>query len=242
MKRFSAVQIGEICGVSRSTVSYWIAKRSLPASRLGKKHMVSVSDLILFLSSEGRPIPQKLLDMRNGDDCLPFLSFRNCWEHWANDEHGARCRRCNVFTHQIKPCFIARDNRMQLYPHDCQQCRYFTEYYEPQTAFIHQLGKPAAVYRDLYFWACNRGWAELCDVDLKKIPGTGIEGLLHPNSLKSFLNYFKRTAHGNTRISDKCEALLNCEGNEMNTVCLSIIPLKIPSGTWLMLADQANSP
>lgn len=53
--------IAEICGVARSTVSYWIAKRSLPAHRSGKKHMVFVEDLVLFLKSKRQSIPEVLL-------------------------------------------------------------------------------------------------------------------------------------------------------------------------------------
>ena len=56
----SVLDIAGICGVSRSAVSYWIAKKGLPARRLGKKDMVMVDDLVLFLQSDGRPVPQIL--------------------------------------------------------------------------------------------------------------------------------------------------------------------------------------
>lgn len=240
MKKISVIQIGEICGVSRSTVSYWIAKRSLPALRSGNKHMVSVNDLIFFLKSEGRAMPPALLDMMNGNHCLPFIAFKNCWEYWENDNHGTRCRSCSVFTHRIQPCFTAGDNRMQLCPHNCRQCQYYTEYYEPQTAFIHQIDKAAAIYQDLYFWDGNREWAELCGVDIKKIPGVGIEALLHPQSLKNFLKFFKRITQGDITAPDKCEVVLNYKENRMKAVFISIILLKTPPGAWLMLAERVG--
>ncbi len=243
MTKISVLQVGEICDVARSTVSYWIAKRSLPATRLGKKHEVSVNDLILFLKSSGRPIPQILLDMKNGDHCPPFYTFKNCWEYWANDSHGTKCRNCSVFTHKIKPCFVAGNNRRRLCPNDCHQCRYFAEFYESQTVLIHQIDKPAAVYQDLYFWAGNRAWIELFGLDVKKIPGAGIEDFLHPQSLKNFLNYFKRMAQGDTMVPDTYEVPFFCENPKENGVInvrLSFAPLKMPPGTWVMLAEKIN--
>ena len=83
----SVVEIAEICGVARSTVSYWIAKKSLSAHRSGNKHMVFIDDLLLFLKSDGKPIPQVLLEPAGGVYAQPLKPLKRCWEYWANDPH-----------------------------------------------------------------------------------------------------------------------------------------------------------
>ena len=241
MKQISILQIGEICGVSRSTVSYWISRKSLPASRVGKKHMVLVDDLIHFLRAEGRPAPPLLEEMNDGGHTLPFISFKNCWEYWAKKAHGANCSNCGVFTHQITPCFAARDNHARLCPHDCHECGYYDEYCAPQTSFINQIDKPAAVFQDLFFWAGNRAWADLCGVETKFIPGLGIEEILHPASLKQFLGVFKRIVQGDAAASNVHEVLLNDENNESGAICLSVVPLKKPESALLLLADSTDN-
>ena len=62
-QHLSVIEIAKTCGVARSTVSYWISKKSLSARRSGKKHLVSVDDLVLFLTSERQAVPHALLEL-----------------------------------------------------------------------------------------------------------------------------------------------------------------------------------
>ncbi|MCP4576229.1 MAG: helix-turn-helix domain-containing protein [Deltaproteobacteria bacterium] len=80
-QHLSVMEIAEICGVARSTVSYWISKKSLRAHRSGKKHLVSVDDLVPFLTSERESVPQALLEQVGVVYPQPFSVFKRCWEY-----------------------------------------------------------------------------------------------------------------------------------------------------------------
>ena len=100
----SVLNISEICDVARSTASYWITSKGLPARRSGNKFMVSTQDLIIFLESIGRPIPQALMDGLGGVLSHPFKSYLNCWEYWQKDKHGENCRTLTVvFMEGLEP-------------------------------------------------------------------------------------------------------------------------------------------
>lgn len=45
----SVLEASELCGVARSTISYWISKRGLPAYRKGKKFVIEPEELAKFL-------------------------------------------------------------------------------------------------------------------------------------------------------------------------------------------------
>ena len=75
-QHLSVMEIADICGVARSTVSYWISKKSLPARRSGKKDLVSVDDLVLFLRSERQTVPHVLFEQVGGAYPQPFRSFK----------------------------------------------------------------------------------------------------------------------------------------------------------------------
>lgn len=239
----SVVEIAEICGVARSTVSYWIARKSLPAHRSGNKYMVSVEDLILFLKSEGQPIPQVLFEHVGGVWGIyaqPFRPLKRCWEYWANDPHGTKCQHCGVFTLQISECFTVKDNQNNQRPINCHECKYFGEYYGPRLGFIHQIEKPAAIYKDLYLWAGNKPWADLCGVDVKELIGVGIEECVHPDSLRMFINYNKRRQQGDPTVPDRYQVFFNDKSGRKIKVYLSISPLIRPSGTWLVVAQRTR--
>jgi len=76
------------------------------------------------------------------------------------------CRLCAVFKLQIKECFTAGHNPNRQCVISCHECQYFGKYYGLPVAFIHQIGKPAAVYKDLCIWTGNRAWAEMCDMEV----------------------------------------------------------------------------
>jgi len=236
----SVLEIAEICGVARSTVSYWIAKKSLPAHRSGKKHTVFVDDLILFLKSEAQPVPQALLDQLGGVYTQPFRPFRRCWEYWTNDARRTKCQHCVVLTCQISKCFTARENQNKQCPINCHECQYFGEYYGPRVAFIHQIDKPAGVYRDLYLWSGNKAWGDLCGVDVKELIGLGMEQFIHPDSLRMFISYDKRQQQGDPSVPDRYQVFFTDKSGRKIEVYLSISPLIRPSGTWLVVAQRTR--
>ena len=236
----SVLEIAEICGVARSTVSYWIAKKSLPAHRSGNKYMVSVDDLVLFLKSEGQPIPQVLLEQVGGVYAQPFRPLKRCWEYWANDPHGTICKHCGVFTYQINECFTANDNHSHKCPINCHECRYFGEYYGPRVAFIHQIDKPAAVYKDLSLWSGNKAWADLCGIEAERLIGAGIEDFIHPDSLKMFISYNKRRNQGDPTVPERHKVFFSNKTGGKVEISLSISPLIRPSGTWLAVAERKD--
>lgn len=234
----SVMEIAEICGVARSTVSYWISKKSLDARRSGKKHMVSIDDLILFLRSEGHPVPAALLSEVNGDYSQLFKPLKRCWEYRASQPYEIVCQKCSVFKYQINECFTVRNNRTLKRQFDCHKCRYFDEYYGPRVAFIHQIEKPAVIYKDLYLWSGNKAWADLCGIDGKKLIGTGVEEFICPDSLKKFIIYNKMRVQGDPAAPDRYKVSLSRKNGEKMEVYLAISPLIRPMGTWLAVAED----
>ena len=186
LQRISVKDIARICGVARSTVSYWIAKKYLPAHRFRNKNMVLLDDLVTFLRSEDHPVPQDLLEHSGAIYSQPFKPFKRCWEFWTAEPHGKKCKECNIFLSQTNECFSARNNQdLQCPCHiNCYECQYFGEYYGPRVSFIHQIEKPAVIYKDLNLWMGNKAWVKLCGAELWQLIGAGLEEFLHPDSLK----------------------------------------------------------
>lgn len=234
------MDIAAICGVARSTVSYWISKKGLQAQRFGNKFMVSIEDLVLFLKSEGRPIRQELLECFGDTHAQTFPSFLRCWEYWQNNANNRRCQECNVFRRQISECFTATAGKTANPSFSCHKCLYFKEYYEPRMAFVHQIDKPASVYKDLYLWSGNKQWAELCGVDISRLVGIGIEDFIHPDSLKMFINYNKRRSQGDDTVPDRFVVVLSPENGDKRKIELVISPLKRPTSTWLAVAEAVE--
>lgn len=235
------IETARICGVARSTVSYWISKKGLPAKKSGKKHLVAQDNLILFLKDHGYGVPEVLKKNKG----MPFHSslraYKKCWEYWAQKSHGVTCRECNVFRYQLDECFIARLNSQRACPVDCHACQYYGEYYAPQVDFIYQIEKPSAVYKDLFLWAGNHSWAELFGISRECLIGIGIEEFIHPESLKMILNYDKRRKQGDTTVPDRYQAFFLESNGKKIKVNVLVSPLKRPSGTWLALIERIEN-
>jgi hypothetical protein len=238
----SVMEIAGICGVARSTVSYWIAERSLPACRSGKRHMVSIKDLISFLESEGHPVPKSLMESSDEIYQRALKPFKSCWEYWAKDSHGEGCEKCPVFSRPQVACFTARQNPGQRCGIDCSECRYFYEHYAPLMSFIHQIKNPAAIYKDLYIWSGNRAWADLCGVNTKSLIGAGAEEFIHPESLKNIINYDKKIRMGDSSEVFRFGLCFTSKNEKKIKTDLSISPLKNPDGTWLAVVERQYQP
>lgn len=105
-------------------------------------------------------------------------------------------------------------------------------------AFIHQIEKPAAVYKDLYLWSGNRAWADLCGVDVAHLIGAGIEEFVHPDCLKMVITYDKRRSSGDSSVPDRYKVFFSGNAHNKIKAHLTISPLSRPSGTWLAVADK----
>jgi len=235
----SVIDIAEICGMARSTISYWIAEKALPAHRSGKKHIVSVEDLVIFLQSDGRQVPKILLENIGGIYSQPFRPFQKCWEYWLNHSHEKNCLKCRVHKYQLSECFTAQGNQRLPCSVKCRECQYYYEYYGARVAFIHQMHIPAAIYKDLYLWSGNKAWADLCKVDQEQLIGAGVEEFIHPDSLKDVVNYNKRILQGDTsNVFYRHQVFFEGKNGSKIRTYLSISPLKRPSGTLLAIAEN----
>lgn len=235
----SVINIAEICGVARSTASYWITDKALPAHRSGNKYMVTIEDLVIFLESIGRPVPRILLENVGGIFSHPFKPFQTCWDYWKIDSHGEECEGCAVFQHQINECFTAKNNHAQRCSIECSECRYLYEHYIPYMSFIHRMAIPAAIFKELYIWSGNNAWADLCGVDIEKLIGIGVEEVIHPDSIKTIINYNKKIQQGDTSCVLKSPIYFENHNGEKIEAYLSISPLKQPAGTCLATAENA---
>jgi excisionase family DNA binding protein len=236
----SVMEIAGICGVARSTVSYWISERSLPALRSGRRYMVSIKDLIPFLESEGHKIPKSLLENQEGIYHRALKPFKPCWEYWSKDAHGKSCEKCPVFSCRANACFTAKQDNGQACDMECSECRYFYEYYAPAMSFIHQIKNPAAIYKDLYVWSGNRGWADLCGVNTKMLIGSGAEEFIHSESLKMIINYEKRMRMSENSEIFRFDLCFISKAGKRTKTELSISPLQNPEGTWLAVVERQS--
>jgi excisionase family DNA binding protein len=238
----SVMDIAGICGVARSTVSYWISERSLPALRSGKKYMVSVKDLVPFLESQGHQVPKSLLENTDGIYHRALKPFKPCWEYWSKEPHGQGCDKCPVFLHPLTACFTAKHNPDHGCRMDCSECQYFYEYYAPAMSFIYQIKNPAAIYKDLYIWSGNGAWADLCGVNTKTLIGAGAEEFIHSESLKKIINYDKKTRMGDNSEVFRFDLCFISKSGKKTKTDLSISPLKNPDGTWLAVVERQCQP
>ncbi len=239
-QKLSVIDIAAICGVGRSTVSYWIAKKSLPATRHGNKDFVLIDDLIIFLRNQGHAIPQILFEQVGGVYHQPIKPFKSCWEYWADETHGKECQNCIIFSNGIQECFTVGSINKCKCDNECHQCRYFGEYYGLRVAFIHQIKKPAAVFKDLYIWSGNQAWAQLCGAEINRLIGAGIEEFIHPDSLKKVINYNRRRVQGDPTVPARSKVSLMNKDNQRIDVDISVTPLINPGKTWLGIVENNN--
>ncbi|GEM_PF-264685 len=241
-KSLTVKDVAEICGVARSTVSYWIAKNALPAHRYGKKHLVYINDLVFFLKSENRLVPEILLENIEETYSQPIRIHKRCWEYCTTTLSDEKlCQECNVFNNKLNECFTAKNKTISLCKTNCHNCNYFIEYYGQLIGFIHQIDKPAAIYKDLYLWSGNRFWAELCDISMENLVGTGMEDFIHSESLRMFIQYNKQLNQGDPTVSDRYYVHFTDKKEGKVKICLTISPLKRPAGTRLVIAEKMDS-
>ncbi len=236
----SVLSISEICDVARSTVSYWITQKGLSAHRSGNKFMVTVEDLVIFLESIGRSVPDGLVDSIGGVFSHPFKPFLSCWEYWKKDIHSENCKNCLVFKFHITECFTVKNNRSECSA-DCSKCQYYYEHYTPYTAFIHQMSMPAAVFRDMYIWAGNRAWAELCGVDVDSLIGMGVEEVVHPESIRNIININKKIKQEENAEFLKSAIYFENQQREKISAKLIITPLTKPEGACFAIAEGVST-
>lgn len=237
----SILNISEICDVARSTVSYWIARKGLSAHRSGNKFMVAVDDLVVFLESTGRSVPEGLVGCDGGVFPHTFRPFVNCWEYWKKDSHGENCENCLVFKYHIAECFTVKNSRNEC-PTECPKCQYYYEHYARYTAFIHQMSMPAAVFKDMYIWTGNRAWAELCGVEADSLIGLGIEEIVHPESIRNIINFNKRIKQEENAEFIKSTIYFEDQQGKKISARLTITPLTKPEGACFAIAEGVSSP
>jgi excisionase family DNA binding protein len=237
-KTVSTTEAAKLCRVSRGTVSYWIQKKKLYARRSGRNYAIPVNDLLLFLKSAGQQIPPELI---NGNrHHAGFRTVQPCWEYHQGNRHGRHCRDCIVLNNQLNVCFISRASRTNQCEMECNECRYFREIYLPRTQFIQQIDLAAAVYRDLFFWAGNLKFAELCEVREKDLVGMGLECVVHPDSMETVIRNAKKRAMGDPDAPRTYTIFLKNRRAGKVKVNLGVYPLVEPPGAHLLVAEPEN--
>lgn len=231
----SVAQTANFCGVGRSTVGYWIRSKRLRANRTGRNYSIPREELLFFLKSTGRNIAD---DLSAGDFGSPyFRAVQNCWQYIKDSPHGLNCKDCTVFVNQLEVCFTAREACPLNSPRSCHECRYYKEIYLPRIQFVHQIDLPAAVYKGFEVWGGNKGWAELCEVEEKDLPGIGIERIVHPDSIEKVISIVKQRAFGNPSVPRTYSIFLRSSQNVRLKVQISAYPLSEPAGSFLVLAE-----
>lgn len=233
-KTLSVSQAASLCGVGRTTVGYWIRSKKLHANRVGRNYSILIDDLLFFLKNSHQEIPPELLNENSNG--LIFKSFQNCWQHWHNSEHGRHCRNCIAFKNQLQNCFTVKDSGM-LGCSNCEACRYYRETYFPKLQFIHQIGMPAAVFKDLYLWGANSMCAELCGVPQKDLVGMGIEKIVHANSLAKVIEKIRQMAIGEPAAGTGCRIYVNNTAKGRQMIHVWVFPLNEPARTFLVLGN-----
>ena len=236
-KTFSVSQAASLCGVGRTTVGYWIRSRKLHASRVGRNYSILADDLLFFMKNSNQKIPPELL--RENSNGFIFKSFQNCWQHWHGSEHGRSCDNCIAFKNQLQDCFTVKDSGM-LGCSDCVDCRYYMETYFPRIQFLHQIGIPAAVFKDLYLWGGNALCAELCGLRQKDLIGMGIEKLVHASSLANVIEKVRRMAIGEPWVGSKCSIYVKDGVKGSQKIDVWIYPLMEPARTFLVLGNPGK--
>lgn len=235
----SVTQAAALCGVGRTTVGYWIRSKKLRASRAGKKYQIPVQDLLYFLKAEGQEIPVQL--KKQNLNRPVFRTFQNCWNYYQEDSHGLNCQQCVAFKNKLQVCFSARNSGTLSSSGHCGTCRYYQDTYHPRLQFIHQFGIPAAVVKDLYFWAGNLEMAKLCEINEMGLVGMGIEQVVHPRSLECVISGAKKKALGDPEIPTEGIIYIKNSKIEQLKVKLSVFLLKEPQGSFLVLAQPESN-
>jgi excisionase family DNA binding protein len=234
-KAISVAHAAALCGVGRTTVGYWIRSKKLCANRAGRNYSIPTEELLFFLKSSGKKIPDELTD---GDLIAPhFRKVNSCWQFLQGTAHDQGCKDCTVLKNHLDVCFIGKNSRYLRCPCGCYECSYYQEIYFPRIQFIYQIDFPAAIFKDLYIWGGNKKWAELCEVQGNDLPGMGVEQLVHPDSLEKVISELKKTALGEADIPGINSIYLKNKKYGKSKVHIEVYPLNEPFGTNLILAS-----
>ena len=233
-KTLSVSKAATLCGVGRTTVGYWIRSKKLHAHRVGRNYSILVEDLLFFLKNSDQKIPPELL--RENPNGLIFKSFQNCWQYWQGSEHGGRCHNCIVLKNQLQACFTLNDNE-SVECSDCATCTYYTQTIFPRIQFVHQIGMPAAILKNLYLWGGNSLCAELCGVRQRDLIGMGIEKLVHASSLAKVIEKVRQMALGEPMVGSSCRITVNNRGKEAQAIHVWVYPIIEPVRTFLVLGN-----
>jgi len=229
---YSVYEVAAMCGVGRSTVTYWIRNRGLNATRKGKGYRVSDSDLQAFLPAKGRDLPAGIATSQQ--DPPVFKPLNPCWQYWQGIENGHRCQACIVLAHRLSPCFIARkSNRLQCQD-ACPECRHYLDNYRPRFSFIYQLDFPAGVYQDLHFWGANRALEHLFGVDALASVGMGLEQVIHSESLSDIITHNRKQQVGEP-VPAAFPITFKTNAGEKVNATVSIYPLCRGENTFLII-------
>lgn len=238
VKTLSVPKTARLCDVSRGTINYWIKAKKLHALRSGRNYSITVSELIRFLKSTGKNIPDEL---KNDNFQGPlFRSSQPCWEYWNGKDHSPACKHCLVFVKKLDNCFIANKNSQIRCSTTCSDCQYYREIYLPRIDFIHQIQMPVAIYKDLYLWGGNRQFSRLVEVEEKDLIGMDIEALVHPDSLPTVISNIKKRALGDPQAPRRYNIFFNNDHKKLS-VEITVCPLAEPAGTHLVIAEQLRN-
>ena len=142
----------------------------------------------------------------------------------------------------MEDCFSVRDNGNSGCPNICRQCRYYKDMFVARFRFIHQIDFPAAVFKGLSVWGGNAGWAEMCGVSENELIGLGIEKIIHPSSLPNVISSLKRIALEEKSGFVAGDVFINTrQRGKLAVSAPGSFPLRVPAGTFLMLAGPAGS-
>ncbi len=233
-KTVSVSQAAALCNVGRTTVGYWIRSKKLSANRRGKKYEIPIQNLLYFLKESGQKIPAELA-MENSNRPV-FRTFQNCWSYFKDHSHGLNCQQCIVFKNKLQVCFSACNDGMLNCTVGCASCRYYRDAYYSRLQFIHQFDRPAAIAKDLYFWAGNPEMANLCEIPEKDLVGMGIEKIIHPRSLEKVISWVKRKTLGDPRMPSTCRIYIKNHHSDGLEINVSVFLLKEPPGSFLITA------
>jgi len=234
-KSLSVGQAAAMCGVGRSTIGYWIRSKKIRANRTGRNYSIPFEELLYFLKSTGRDIPDELAGRDIRGHC--FRTILKCWQYWKDDPHGRHCEGCIVFLNDLEACFTAKKVGHVHCPGSCIECQYYTEIYFSRIQFVCQIDFPAAVYKGFEVWGGNTSWAELCGVQENDLPGMGIEQVVHPDSMQTVFSNIKKRAFGDPSTPRTYSIFLKNLQNGKLRVRISVYPLTEPAGAYLVLAE-----
>jgi len=231
----SVPQAANLCGVNRNTIGTWIRSGKLRANRIGKNYSISPEELLFFLKTNGQRIPDELRKQQTNQ--LYFRSIQNCWQYYSADAELRGCRNCTVFTNDLDICFIGKECSKFKCEKSCLTCDYYQEVYYPRIKFIHQINRPAAIYKDLYLWAGNIKWAELSGIKEEDLIGTGIENVFVPNSLAPAISNFKKRELKDPMAPKNDYVFFKHPSKHHIKTEISVYSLNEPTDAWLLIAE-----